>query len=370
MEEFSTEVAAVEALNSTFVDRGMGYVAYKLLLFLLLLCPIIILDLVILVVACFEKGITPIVRIVLVNIPLACLFIMVGYTSDHVAAVHLTFARNPQSPPPEPCYFIVYTIGLGAAARIVFMAQFAVTIFVVVRFGTKMMKPVVLVISSLLLWLFLILFNVVVVIPSIVGVAWDDGVSCRPFPIDEVATFSIIGVDLIVFGIVPFVLTIVMPILTYCYLKRNITTEDVNKKKVLVKFALFLILGNGLSVIGLIIPVLITTLSPMDSNPEVDEALLRLSNIITHLSLIPTPILILFYFKPIRMRLLSLLELIFCLACRSAGYDYRRKLRSIRKSYRMKKGEKSANSFSNGDLDTSMSGVKMTDTKLFMSNSS
>lgn len=346
--------------NSSFVDRGAGYVAYKLILFIVMLIPIAILDLVIFVVSCFEKAITPTVRIVLLNIPLACLLVMVGFVSDHIAAVHLTLARNPQSPPSGPCYFIVYTIGTGAAARIIFMAQFAVTIFIVVRVG-KRLKPAIFAASSLLLWLLLVLFNIVLVIPSIVGVEWDDGVSCRPFPIDEGTAFSVIGVDLIVFGIIPFVLTIVMPILTYCFLKRNITTEDLNKKKILAKFALFLILGNSLSVVGLVIPVLVSTLSPKDSNPDVDEALVRMANIITHISLIPTPILVLFYFKPIRMRLLSILECFFCWGCRRASYDYKRKLRMS--CCKTRRGEKSIQSSSNGLDGSTISGVRLTDLK-------
>ena len=311
-------------LNSTFVDRGPGYLTYKFILFLGVLIPIAALDILIIISTCLEKSITHSIRIALLNIPVSSLVVISGFVADHIAAVHLTLARNPHSPPPQPCYLIVYTIGVGAAARLVFMALFAVMTFLIVRCGQHKTKPAIFGVTSLSLWLFLFLFNIPIVIPSLAGVDWDDGVSCRPVPESDSA-YAFIGVDLVLFGIVPFLLTIVMPLVTYCYIRKSVITEDLNTKKVLVKFALFLILGNVLCVMGLAVPVLLASLPPSELNPTVDAALLRTANIVTHLSLVPTPILILFYFPAIWSQLLNIFEFFFCIVCRKAGCDYKKR---------------------------------------------
>ena len=319
----------MEALNSTFVDRGPGYLSYKLILFLALLIPITVLDILLIISTCLEKSVNLTIRLVMLNIPVSSLVMIAGFTADHIAAVHLTLARNPHSPPPQPCYLIVYSIGVGAAARLVFMALFAVTTFLIIKLGQSKIKPAILALTSLMLWVLLLLFNIPIAIPAVAGVNWDDGVSCRPFPQSETLTFAFIGIDIIVFGIVPFVLTIVLPIVTYCYIKQSVITEDLNTKKVLVKFTLFLILGNAISVLGLLAILLISTLSPRDTDPTVDAALVRTANIITHLSFIPAPILILFYFPAIRRRLQCILECVFCFVCQRAGYDYRAQCRLL-----------------------------------------
>ena len=323
------ENVTVELLNSTFVDRGAGYLAYKLILFLAVLIPVTVLDILLLVSTCLEKSVNITIRLALLNIPVAALVMIAGFAADHIAAVHLTLARNPQSPPDEPCYLIVYSIAVGSAARLVFMGLFALTSFIIIKCGKNRTKPAFVAIVSLFLWLILILFNIIVVIPPVVGVNWDDGVSCRPFPESEALTFAFISVDIVIFGLVPFVLTIVLPIVTYYYIKQSIITEDLSAKKVLLKFTLFLILGNAISAVGLLTILLISTLSPRDSDPTVDTALLRSANIITHLSFIPAPILILFYFPAIRRRLQSMLECVFCFVCRRAGFDYRAQFRRL-----------------------------------------
>ena len=323
------ENSTVEALNSTFVDRGAGYISYKLILFLAVLIPVTVLDILLILSTCLEKSVNLTIRLVLLNIPVSSLVMIAGFAADHVAAVHLTLARNPQSPPAAPCYLIVYSIAVGASARLVFMSLFAATSFLIIRRGKKRIKPVFLALVSLLLWFILIVFNIIIVIPAVVGVSWDDGVSCRPFPESEALAFAFIGVDIIVFGLAPFMLTIVLPIATYCYIKQSVITEDLKTKKILVKFTLFLIIGNAISAVGLLAILLISTLSPRDTDPTVDTALLRTANIITHLSFIPAPILILFYFPAIRRRLQYLMECVFCFACRRIGYDYRAQCRRL-----------------------------------------
>ena len=304
--------------SSIFMDRGAGYVAYKLIVFLLILIPVAVADILIIIAAIVEPSIKRTVKIALISIPVACLIVMAGFTIDAITASAFTLARM-AIPVLWPCYLQVYLIALGAVSRLVFMAVFAVTVYAIVRVGKKA-TPVIFAIVVTSLWVFLVLFNCAVFIPGVMIAEWTDGVSCSPH-LSGVGTYVFIGFDVVIGGLVPFTLTIVMPLLTLWYIKTNIITEDATLKKTLVKFTLFLILGNVLSIIGLLVPVLVR-FSPSNANSFINVRLVRAANIITHISLVPVPVLIFFYFPVIGEKIWSWFEplcCLFCVFCRKTG---------------------------------------------------
>ena len=302
--------------SSNFVDRGGGYVAYKLIVFLLILIPIAVIDILIIIATILEPSVKKTIKIALINIPIACLIVMAAFTIDAIAASAHTLARMAISDL-WPCYIIVYLIALGAVSRLVFMALFAVTVYVIVRVGKKV-TPFIFAIVVTSLWVFLVLFNCISFIPGVMNIVWTDGVSCSPRQ-SGAGTYIFLGIDIVICGLIPFTLIIVMPPLTLWYIKKNTVTEDATLKKSLAKFALFLIVGNVLSIIGLLVPVIITVTSPEDANPLVDVGLVRAANIITHLSMAPAPVLILFYFPAIGKKIWSWFEPLCCLICSRTG---------------------------------------------------
>jgi len=302
--------------SSIFVDRGGGYVAYKLIVFLLILIPIAVTDILIIIATILEPSVKKTIKIVLISIPIACLIVMAGFTIDAIAASAYTLARM-AIPDLWPCYIMVYLVALGAVSRLVFMALFSVTVYIIVRVGKKV-TPFIFAIVVTSLWVFLVLFNCVAFIPGVITVEWTDGVSCSPRQ-SGAGTYIFLGIDTVICGLIPFTLTIVMPPLTLWYIKDNIVAEDATLKKTLAKFALFLIVGNVLGIIGLLVPLLLSVFSPDDANPLVDVGLLRAANIITHLSLAPAPVLILFYFPVIGRKIWSWFEPLCCLICHRTG---------------------------------------------------
>ena len=297
---------------SIFMDRGTGYVAYKLIVFLLILIPIAVADILIMIATILEPSIKRTVKVVLINIPIACLIVMAGFTIDAIAASAFTLARM-AVPDLWPCHLQVYLIALGAVSRLVFMSLFSVAVYAIVKVGKKA-TPFIFATVVTSLWVFLVLFNCVLFIPGVTIIEWTDGVSCSPRQ-NGAGTYIFVGIDVVICGLVPFTLTIVMPPLTLSYIKRNLITEDAILKKTLVKFALFLIVGNVLGIIGLLVPVLVAVFAPDDANHDVDVALVRTASIVTHLSLAPAPILILFYFPAIGKRIWSWFEPV----CRKTG---------------------------------------------------
>ena len=298
------------------MDRGGGYVAYKLIVFLLILIPIAVTDILIIIATILEPSVKKTIKMALINIPIACLIVMAGFTIDAIAASAYTLARIAIHDL-WPCYIMVYLIALGAVSRLVFMALFSVTVYVIVRVGKKV-TPFIFAIVVTSLWVFLVLFNCVAFIPGVITVEWTDGVSCSPRQ-SGAGTYIFLGIDIVICGLIPFTLTIVMPPLTLWYIKDNIVTEDATLKKTLAKFALFLIVGNVLGVIGLLVPLLLSVFSPDDADPVVDVGLVRAANIITHLSLAPAPVLILFYFPVIGRKIWSWFEPLCCLICHRTG---------------------------------------------------
>ena len=303
--------------DTLFLDRGPGYVAYKFILLLVLLVPIIVLDVLLIVSILADRTVNNAVRVVLLNIPIACLVVCAGFFVEHIAATSLTLSQLPlyQEPALFPCQLIVYLIAFGGASRLVFMALFAITSYVIVKIGAKKTKAVYLEIATIALWIFLAAFTAIIFIPAVAQYQYDDGVSCTP-DTNGAGTYVFIGIEMIFFCFIPFGITIVMPILTMCHLRNRFVTEDIALKKILSKFTLFLIFGNTLAIIGLAVPVLLTVLSSSESDSEVHTALVRSANIIVHISLFPTPILILVYFTSVRKKMGELLGMCFCIFCR------------------------------------------------------
>lgn len=302
--------------GSIFMDRGAGYVAYKLIVFFLILIPIAVTDILIIIATILEPSVKRTVKVALINIPVACLIVMAGFTIDAIAASSFTLAKM-AIPLLWPCYLQVYLIALGAVSRLVFMAVFAVTVYVIVRVGKKA-TPFIFAIVVTSLWVFLVLFNCILFVPGVVTVKWTDGVSCSPQQ-NGTRTYIFISVDVVFCGLIPFTLTIVMPALTLWYIKKNIIEEDATLKKSLVKFALFLIVGNILSIIGLLVPVLVSIFSADNAGTLLNVSLVRAANIITHLSMAPVPVLILYYFPAIGKKVWSWFEPLCCLFCNKTG---------------------------------------------------
>ena len=103
---------------------------------------------------------------------------------------------------------------------------------------------------------------------------------------------------LLFFDLIPLSVTITLLVITVCYIK-NLSVQDIKLKKTTVKFGFYLLLGNGINLLGQIAPPII--ILSWSATPDMHCANLTYTFLIA--ALIPTPILVLIYFKPIRKRL-------------------------------------------------------------------
>ena len=112
--------------------------------------------------------------------------------------------------------------------------------------------------------------------------------------------------------------TVVIPITLFSYVRANIVSEHAASLRPLLKFSTFLLLGNLLSAIGQSTPAIAAYVG--SPTTEVNLAINQANGIIILFSIIPTPILVLMYFKPVR----DLLKRLFLRVCWNSSQTFLR----------------------------------------------
>ena len=112
-------------------------------------------------------------------------------------------------------------------------------------------------------------------------------------------TFAVTWIVHVFGGLMPLTVSIIVPIVCLCYIRRNIVTEGTEYRKGMAKFSLFLIVGGSINFFGQVFPSLMTLYS---AGPGL--YLIYGSAVI---SLLPTPIIIVAFLKPVREQFLRFL---------------------------------------------------------------
>ena len=170
------------------------------------------------------------------------------------------------------------------------MAIYAVTVYLVVKRGPSQKKTLVILLVAIILWIITISYNCSFFSENVLAITFIGGVSCGAHRAGPITT-GIISIYLLMYGVIPYVLTILFPIITLYFIKKNTITENADAKKGLAKFALFLILGNSLSLIGQALPIVFATFLSKGDNNTAEKAILFTESAILTVSLIPPVIL-------------------------------------------------------------------------------
>ena len=255
------------------------------------------------------KALPHVIRFVLVNILFANFTAGLGILVIILARVIMT--RVPRfSQTEESCKFLIAFISVGGTSRPLIMGVYAVVVCIIIMKSIGAVKFKFLSICMLAMWLVCVVFSSTLLFPGVLKVSTLQGTGCVPHagPYGLVYTVPFFAC----FLLIPFSLTAVILITVICYVKSNTVSEHAASLRPLLKFSTFLLLGNLLGVIGQSTPVIAAYV--LDSpTPKLERAINRTNGIIILLSLVPTPILILVYFKPVR----DLLKMCFLRACRN-----------------------------------------------------
>ena len=281
-----------------------GFVVFNVIMLLGVVFPVIAANTVILVALVLDPFIVNVIRMVLGSILISCLLFALGLAMYHIAGIIL-YLSPVNNPPTAPCTITVFLLGFGGGARLAFMATFTV----VVKYGETPKKHLVVAsfIAVVVLWIIAFLGNSPLLSQEIISTFYAGYLSCGISP-TATSTYVYFGLYFICFGLATISVTVTILVITVCYIKR-LTVKDINLEKTMIKFGFCLLLGNGINLLGQIAPPLISAsvtpqrALPWPDGPPSHAAVTYISYTLLNIALIPTPILVLIFFNPIRKRL-------------------------------------------------------------------
>ena len=296
-----------------FLSQG-GYIAYNSVLLAVFLFPILVLNVVILFALIIQKSIFITVRLVLGCLTVAGIVNGLGLVMQRLAGLILAATLSPHADQsPGICRFILFTILSGTAARLAFMALFAITVLVIVVAPAKYSKPVPFLVVALVVWFIVIVYNFGVFSPAIGDARFSSGVSCAPLSVG-IPTIMYLLVYVIDYAFIPLLITLILPILVLCFIYKRTISSELETKKAMARFALFLLIGNVINFMAVLIPAAVASRRTEESRQS-SGVVEYLPYAFMILSLVPTPILMIVFFKSIRK---SIWKLCTC-CCPSHG---------------------------------------------------
>ena len=301
-------------LSTEFVKETQ--LGYSLFITLFFLTPVFVFNIILAVFIIVEKTLPGTVRLILTNILATSELVILGIAMILTKSVILT-NLDYLSPSDFACRLSYVTLGSGAAARLLFMATFSVTVYILVCRGANKLRFLPMSVAVGAIWAFATIPNLVVFFPEFLEITFHDGADCAAH--GRGATTILYSVTYITaYGLCSFVPSIVFPILTLRFIKRNTITGNKQVLQGMVKFAVFLLIGNSLNLVGISTPLLFGTFAPSGEDYyTLEKAFNYAEGIFLMLSLIPTPIILLVFFKPLRRGLRSM----FCFLCTRNGIE-------------------------------------------------
>ena len=279
---------------------GPGFGAFLALL-LLVVITAIVLDIILIAALCTTPSVSKLMRIFLINLLVAGLSVALIVIGFILSGLVLNFTSLP---PPDLgfCRFLVWGYSTGAISRLYCLLGFSIVVLLIVRYNKKEMKTPYIVLFLALIWCVPVLLSTRILVPPIYGVQYYDGVACLPLYaiiVQEVrVVFSTILVTL--GGLTPLTISIVVPIVVLCYVRRNTIAEGSSYNKGIAKFTLFLVAGNLINLVDQALVALIVYVS--------EPSGVYLSYSAGLISLIPTPIMILIFMKPVRAQVTKVIS--------------------------------------------------------------
>ena len=301
------------ARNASQVLPGSFF--YSFFVSTVYLLPMFILNVLLILATVTETSIKPAIRMIVGCILAASEVVIVGLGINYIYIVILLLKRH--LPPSEIISRLTYAVVLcGGAARLLLMATFAVAISVLVIHGESKLKLLPTCIAVGIIWIFAVAPNASVFSPVLFDVMYPNSseFTARGRGAGAIVyAFSYVTI----YGICSFVISCIALIVTVCYIKRKTISGDVNIIKGMVKFGFFLFIGDIANFFGVAVPFVSIALKPQGSTFTKSQKIQNfVEGLLVLLSLIPTPIILLIFFKAVRDRIRNIL----CCKCRGSGY--------------------------------------------------
>ena len=289
--------------------RGHAFLAFCVVFAILVIATAVLLIFTLIAVcsASSARKMTRTLRMILVSVLIAILVVAFSMLTELVIPIPLTLLDVQDHPSPPFCHFVLWTYAVGSVARLFNTAAFSVAVLLLEGYQISAVNVARIVVFLVLLWLGAILLNTHILVPPIFVVKYVDGVACFPRAIIKPARYALTAIWILLGGVIPVVVSIVVPIITLCYIKRRHVIADSNYSVNLAKFALFLFSGSFITLLGQAVVGAIVYSS--------DAPAVYATFVIASLSLLPAPLLIIAYLKEVRQRMRAMLVTCYLCCC-------------------------------------------------------
>ena len=281
--------------------NGPGFMAYAILVVVITTAGGVINGLLVVPLTLAPSLPQPI-RLFLINLLLAGLTVAMALVFSMGTSVVLVAVGPEQLRPPlYLCRAYLWLYAGGAVTRLWSLAAFSLFVLAVVRFGKKTISKCSAALIISILWIVPWFVSLYVLLPYVYEVQFVDGVGCFPDNNNTIiheARYAFLATWITSGGFIPLAISITVPIVCLCSVRRSVVTEGLRQRKGMAKFALFLVLGGSINVIGQILPVLLGIYA---AGPGV-----YLGYGFPAVSLLPTPIIIIAYLKPVQEQIKSM----------------------------------------------------------------
>ena len=284
--------------NATITGLPVASLVCSWIILIVLIIPVAVVNSFSLVNLIFDVKLAKSVRISLSNILIGCLLVAISGTIKYTSG--LVTGYNNLSSSETLCHFTTWLYFIGQSARPSFMAMLAVVVFILIKQGepTKTRKgKTCLFVANGTLWLFLVSISGFWFSSQVLRIYFVEEILCHPVLNPTPLGYFTTAIYLSLFGLFSFTLTIVMGIAGVIFVKRSTFSDDNRSLKAITKFVFFVLIGNTVSAIGQLLPLILRS---ADLEQDLDETITAqyITSFIAYISLLPTSIFILVYFKP------------------------------------------------------------------------
>ena len=306
----TTNCSIPDSMNP--VPANAGFTVFATLTFAVVVATF---SLIIITIAalCAAHSVAKLVRVFLINLLVAGLVMTVFAGSIAFSAIILSFALT-HPPPLEFCRFLSYGLGVGCVARLYSLTAFSVIVLLIVKYNIKNIKAVRIFLLLLAFWLIPVLLNSHILVPPIFAIQYYDNTICFPWTVDasiiNEARITFSAIWIVFGGFVPLIISIAISVTALCHVKLATISSGSSYIRGMVKFILFLVIGNVLNVVALV-SISITLYF-------YENASIYLAYCFVSVFSVPTPVLVILFLKPVREKLRS----VFCFCCLRSLYMF------------------------------------------------
>lgn len=257
-----------------------------------------------------ETGTIISIRMILVNILVGDTITGVAVFMQNSESVILSLAKLNQESSVEPvepvCRILIWLHHASLAVRLFGLATYAVAVLLYIRRGKSGVTPSCSALAIIITWLGALVLCVDRLVPQITEYTHVDGVRCLPASgsLAEVR-ISLLIVWVVLSGLAPSAICVTTLIISVCDLKKRTSLEGTTYKKALVRLSFFLFLANVFNIFWIVLPTALAILAEHVTTAR--EVLSYIISVITMLSLLTTPTVILIFMRMVRLKLLTFL---------------------------------------------------------------